>query len=422
MLARFLSIMSAGSSSNFTNVNNNGNLTNNNSYNSNGVVPDSLPRTQQSFCDNNSVEKEIRPCGESPKRSHDASYLEGRSSYQHGSFSLVTDPYSLLLAYYRCREGVAWKRSVQNYEKHLLRNISESIKTLEGGGKVSRGFYHFTLRERGKVRDISSVHISERVVQRSLCDNALVPVLAPSLIYDSGASLDNKGVSFSRRRVKVHLLRHYRRHGNEGYAVSIDCKKYFASINHQILFDMLGEKIEDKQVLNLTKMYIKDFGEKGLGLGSQVSQICSVFFLHKIDHYAKEVLGLENYARYMDDSYFIVKTKEEAKKFLDLLRKKYKEFDLEFNENKTQIVKLTRGFIFLKSRYRLTKDGRIVVTPSPDSRLRMIRKLRKFKKMGKTLEEAKELYIPWRIDWIKKGGNPIPSDIAFVNIFARRAT
>lgn len=49
-----------------------------------------------------------------------------------------------------------------------------------------------------------------------------------------------------------------------------------------------------------------------------------------------------------------------------------------------------------------------------------IRKLRKFKKMGKTLEEAKELYIPWRIDWIKKGGNPIPSDIAFVNIFARR--
>lgn len=38
------------------------------------------------------------------------------------------------------------------------------------------------------------------------------------------------------------------------------------------------------------------------------------------------------------------------------------------------------------------------------------------------LEEAKELYIPWRIDWIKKGGNPIPSDIAFVNIFARRAT
>jgi hypothetical protein len=69
----------------------------------------------------------------------------------------------------------------------------------------------FDLPGRGKTRHIKSVHISERVVQKRLCGNALVPVLSRSLIHDNGAFVKNKGVHFALRRLIVHLSRYYRR-------------------------------------------------------------------------------------------------------------------------------------------------------------------------------------------------------------------
>lgn len=422
MLSRFLSInLSAGSSSNFTNVNNNGNLNNNNSYNSNGVAPDSLSSEQQSCCEKNSMEKETRTCGESPKPYRDASRPLDGSCYQHGSFESVIDPYSLLLAYYGCRKGVAWKGSIQRYERHLLRNISSTIKTLRSGGIVTRGFFEFDINERGKQRHIRSVHISERVVQKSLCDNALVPLLSKTLIHDNGASIEGKGTSFTRKRLKVHLQRHFRKYGNNGYIVLIDCRKYFDNIPHDLLYKKLERYITDADVMSLTKHYIDAFGDKGLGLGSQVSQISAVFYPNDIDHYAKEVLGLKSYGRYMDDSYFIVETKQEAREKLDRLEQKYAECGLTLNLKKTQIVKLSRGFTFMKGQYSLTETGRIKARPVKDGEVRMARKFRKFKKKQLGKEAVETAYKTWRGYWKKLGGDPRKIDCLYKDLFGGAA-
>ena len=418
MIARFLSInLAAGSSSNFTNVNNNGNLTNNNSNNSNGVVPDSLSSGQQFLCDDSSMEKEARTCGGSPNRSHDASHDRRGSCYQRGSFSSVIDPYSLLLAYHKCRKGVTWKGSVQNYEKHLIRNISEAITILKNGGRVTRGFYRFVLRERGKIRNISSVHISERVVQRSLCDNVLVPILAPKLIYDSGASIRGKGTSFARDRMKVHLIKHYRKYGSVGYIVTMDCSKYFDSIPHDKLFEMLDNAGIDDKSLILAKGYISDFGNKGLGLGSQVSQICSVFYVSKVDQYVKSKLKVSEYGRYMDDAVALFPTKAEARAFLDEMDRLYSEYGLTLNKRKTHIIKLTRGFVYLKMRFKLTDSGKVITSPAPDSRKRMARKLRKFYNNGMSFDDAEEAYRSWRGYWKSIDGNPMLTDRVFAELF-----
>jgi hypothetical protein len=72
-------------------------------------------------------------------------------------------------------QGVAWKESVQRYSANALRNTAETRRKLLAGESVQSGFVEFTLRERGKIRNIKSVHISEQVVQKCLCDQILVP-------------------------------------------------------------------------------------------------------------------------------------------------------------------------------------------------------------------------------------------------------
>lgn len=329
---------------------------------------------------------------------HEARYLrrkQKREEKRHAKlgkyddFSKVSDLNSLYKAYKKSRKGVRWKASVQRYEMNYLKNIKNTHDKLENEEDVRRGFIFFDLLERGKLRHIASVHFSERVVQRSLCDNSLVPMLSNSLIYDNGASLQGKGIDFALDRCSVFLQKHFRKYGTEGYVLSVDFSKYFENIPHEHLFKLIDENFTDEKLKNLTKKFIEAFGDKGLGIGSQISQVLAISFMNKIDHFIKEVLRVKSYIRYMDDSLFIVKTKEEAVKILNTLRKLYAEFGIIVNERKTKIIKLSHGFTFLKTKFFVTETGKIVKKICHRSVVVMRRKLKKFKKL---LDEGKMTY------------------------------
>ncbi|WP_288550237.1 reverse transcriptase domain-containing protein [uncultured Brachyspira sp.] len=317
------------------------------------------------------------------------------------NFNNLIDPDKLLKAYYSCRKGVSWKYSVQQYESNLIRNIIESIRKLKNGESVIRECINFKINERGKVRNIRSVHIAERVIQKALCDYILVPVLSKSLINDNGASMKGKGCSFTRKRLVRHISEYYRKNkNNAGYVLTIDFKKYFGNINHKILIDMLEKEITDKKVMELVKQFIYSFGDKGLCLGSQLSQICAVYYANKLDHFIKEKLRVRWYGRYMDDSYLIASSKEELKRYLREIEKVCSQLGIIINEKKTQIFKLNKGFKFLKGTYILTDTGKVVRKPAKENIIRMRRKLKKVKKLlekGKmTFNDIRNLYMSWR--------------------------
>ena len=163
----------------------------------------------------------------------------------------------------------------------------------------------------GKAEAYSSVHISERVVQRCLCDYCLVPMLSRSFIYDNGASLRGKGYDFAVSRVTRFLAEHYRKHGREGYVLVFDFSKYFDTARHEPVFRELERSGIDDRLVSLSKYFIQNFGDVGLGLGSQVSQIAALALPNRIDHYIKDVLGMKYYARYMDDGCIISESKAE---------------------------------------------------------------------------------------------------------------
>ena len=319
---------------------------------------------------------------------------------QYDDYERVISANSLVKAAKLSKRGVAWKGSVQKYFMSLLRNTLDLRRKLKNGLSVVMGFISFDLCERGKTRHIRSVHFKERVVQRSLSDNALVPVLSRSLVYDNGASLKGKGIHFAMYRCKQHLLRYYRENKtNEGWVLLIDFSGYFDSIRHEPIKQMLLKSFKDHKIRWLTWKFVKSFGDKSLGIGSQVSQILAIAYPSKVDHFAREVLHLRYCGRYMDDSYYIHKDREYLKHCLEELRKKYDELGIVLNPRKTQIIP-ARRFTFLKVRYSLTDTGKVVMKPCSKSISRQRRKLKKFKRKvdagEMTMDDVRCSYESWR--------------------------
>ena len=275
-------------------------------------------------------------------------------------FSAVFSYGNLYRAYRRCRKGVSWKASVQRYITNAPLNVLNTFELLHTNKYKSPGFNEFDLYERGKHRHIKSTTMSERVVQRCLCDNSLVPILTRTFIYDNGACMKNKGYDFAIRRLTQHLHEHYRKNGTEGYILLYDFSKFFDNISHEVVKKVIRKEISDERLLKILDHFIDAFGDIGLGLGSQVSQVLSLATANRLDHFVKERLHIRGYGRYSDDGYLIHSSKEYLKECLRQIRTICNELGITINEKKTQIVKLTHGFTWLKVRFFITEKGRIV--------------------------------------------------------------
>ena len=277
---------------------------------------------------------------------------------------------------------------------------------------IRKGFICFTLVERGKIRKIMSVHFSERVVQKSLNQNALIPVLTRSLIHDNGASQKNKGSAFSIMRLSVQLRRHFEHHGPEGYILLIDIENFFGSLDHEICKGIVAAAFDDERIKWLFNLFIDAYYDynvkqsggkkdrKGLGLGSEVNQTTAVAYPNRIDHYVKEILRIKGYGRYMDDFYLIHESKEYLQYCLSKIEDMCGKLKLSISKKKTHIVKLSHGFTYLKTQFILTESGRIIKKPCRESVVRERRKLKKQRLLLDegylTFDDIRRSYASWR--------------------------
>lgn len=360
----------------------------------------------------------------------------------------------LVNSFFEARKNCSYKNSVQEYEINLLKNIRKTQLELRNDSYKQKDFYDFYLNERGKERYIRAINIYDRVVQRALCDR-LCKIINPLLIYDNGASVKNKGISFSRRRLETHLHKFYRKYGNDGYILLIDFRKFFDNINHDKLMDMYREKISDEGLLSLMSHLINSFSvdisdynigvndvfdslsysrlncckngkkflNKSLGIGSQISQISGLYYPHKIDNYCKIVKSIKYYGRYMDDTYIISNDKNYLRKILVEINDICKELGIFINFKKTHILKINKGFTFLKIKYRLNSDGHLIRRPDKYNITREKRKLKSFKRLldcgDMTIEEISNQYYSWRGNILKYDGykSIVNSDLLFNSLF-----
>lgn len=301
-------------------------------------------------------------------------------------------------AYKKSRKGVQWKGTVQAYKTSAISRLYETKRKLMNGTFKTGRFHKFTIMERGKLRHIQSVNIEERVVQRCLCDQVLVETLSRKFIFDNSACIKGKGTHFAIKRLKRNLHRYWLRHKtNEGYILQWDFHHYFDTIPHDQIKKAVLPLLRDKRIGSLFAKLVDDFdGDRGMGLGSQISQISALFYPRKIDDELQYRFKTEGNGRFMDDGYAISESKEVLQNALQVLRELANSLGIEINEKKTQINKLNGTFQFLKARVTMGKDGKITVKPNRRNMTRNNRKLRKIQLMwlrGElNYQEAKEIY------------------------------
>ncbi len=293
----------------------------------------------------------------------------------------------------KCCKSVRWKASVQMFEIDRQRWVAELYESLINGAYRSKGFYEFWITERGKRRFIQSVHVSERCVQKCINEYGVKPYITPRLIYDNSASLPGKGTEWAIKRLRKHLATHYRKHGREGGVLLCDFQNYFVSIPHDRLLAMLDYAIRDKELFKLTKYFIDQFGDTGLGLGSELSQIAAIYYPNMLDHFIKERLHIRGYGRYMDDFYLIHEDVDHLRYCFGVIDEVSYAMGLNLNP-KTQIVRLEGGsFTWLKRRFSLSETGKVITRLT---RANITKRRRILKRQAKKGIDASKSYMSWR--------------------------
>lgn len=278
-----------------------------------------------------------------------------------------------------CCSGVRWKSSVQRYEMHLFSRTAAMRRDLLEGNWNPDKYYHFTLSERGKTRPIDAPRIKDRQVHKVYTKKVLFPLYGPSMIYNNGASIEGKGLEFSKRMLKEDLRRHYRHYQRDGWVILTDFKQFFPSVSHDELFRRHREIILDDGLRAIGDTIVMSVpGERGLPLGVEPSQAEMVAFPSALDNYIKCQLGLKGAGHYMDDYYILVPPDKDPHEIMDKVVAKAESIKLTISPNKSRIVSLTKPFRFCKAKYTLTETGKVVVNGNPDSFRRARRKLKTY--------------------------------------------
>lgn len=282
----------------------------------------------------------------------------------------------------KCCNGVRWKQSVQNFETHLFSGTAVRRKALLTGKWTPRKCVHFTLRERGKVRPIDAPHITDRQIHKTLCNEVLVPLYGPSMIYDNGASQKNKGLHWHFRRLKEQLHWHFRRFGRAGGVLLLDLKGFFPNAPHRTIYQRHQQLITNPDLRRAPDTIVQyspcQTPGRGMPLGVEPSQQEMVSLPSAVDNWLKCQMGVHCAGHYMDDYYVILPDVEQLKKLAYEMCRRFEAIGIRVNKRKCKIIPLTKPFRFCKARFTLTETGKIRVNGSRDGVKRARRKLKLF--------------------------------------------
>lgn len=322
---------------------------------------------------------------------------------KYDNFKILTNFGLLYEAHRNCRKGKRWKDSVVTYDLRALESTLYLQYLLESG-KYRVGKYHcFTLNERGKIRHIKSSKYKDRVVQKSLCNNILKPVMVPTFIDTNGASIKGKGTDFALKHLKQDLSRHYRKYGTTGYILVGDFRDYFGSLEYRKIEEAYKKYFKDAKIIDIIKIIhasADDGKGRGVPLGNELSQLDALIAASPLDHMIKEQFRIKGYGRYNDDFYLIHNDKTYLKECLKKIEQKAEELGIKLNPKKTKIVPATVGINFLGFHLYLTKTGKVICRIKTKRKAHQRRKLRKLRKKvedGKlTYREVKQSYTAWK--------------------------
>lgn len=251
---------------------------------------------------------------------------------------------NLHLAALRACRGKKRKNDVAQFYFGLENEIILLQKKLIFGEYHPKPYRQFEIRE-PKVRQICCSDFSDRVVHHAIC-NLLEPIFESRMIFHSYACRKNKGSHQALAQCRTFAKR-------ANYFLKCDFRKYFESIDHAVLKELLSRTIKDRRFLNLLFLIIDHRvpgapAERGLPIGNLTSQYFANYYLSAFDRRMEEAIGVSGYVRYMDDFICFSESKDFLKELLaDIRSYTQATLKLELKEKVTTLAPISEGVGFL---------------------------------------------------------------------------
>ncbi|HLA50701.1 MAG TPA: RNA-directed DNA polymerase [Thermodesulfobacteriota bacterium] len=302
-------------------------------------------------------------------------------------FNQIASFENLYLASRKARKGKRLKDNVLKFEKNIEDEIFILQEELISKTYIPGKYREFAIYER-KPRKISAAPYRDRVVHHALC-NIIEPIFEKTFIFDSYACRKDKGTHKAVDRF-TEFCRKNR------YVFKGDIKKYFPSIDHEILFEKIQRKIKCKDTLSLIKTIItysnqqeevidyfkgddllEPFRRKrGIPIGNLTSQFFANIYLNDLDHYVKEALKCRYYIRYVDDIAIFDDSKERLWDIKGAIEECLEKDRLKLHPKKCMIFPVSTGADMLG--YRVFPSYRLL---RKDNSMRFIRKLKNMSRL-----------------------------------------
>lgn len=299
--------------------------------------------------------------------------LNGREDvrFLHECFEDTISVENLLGAWREFVRGKRGKPDVQEFSHELMDNILDLHSSLKAETYRHGAYYAFKISD-PKPRDIHKATVRDRLIHHAIY-RVLYPALDRTWIADSYSCRNFKGTHRAMDRFKTSAYKVSRNHTRTCWVLKCDIRKFFASIDHEILMQILADHIKDARTLALLRQIIESFTStgpgKGLPLGNLTSQMLVNVYMNQFDQFVKHKLKAKYYIRYADDFVFL----SPDRGYLESLLPSIKEFlesrlKLSLHPDKVFIKTFASGVDFLG--WIHFKDHRVIRTASKKRMLR----------------------------------------------------
>lgn len=295
---------------------------------------------------------------------------------------------NLELAANRARKRKRYRHYAEQFELRRESNLRDIRNELLEGRWRPQEYHEFKIYE-PKERTICAAPYRDRVVHHAVC-NIIGPILEKKMVDQSHACRIGKGTGSARRDCQ-RLVKKYR------YVLKADIRKYFPSIDHEVLKQKLRRAIKCRETLALLDLIVESWRTVGAGqcwfedddlfdlarcrgipIGNLTSQLFANYYLDRIDHYILQELKPKGYIRYTDDFLLFSNSKSYLRECLHRIGNELTAERLKLHDAKCRVFPVGTGvpflgFRFFPDRVRVLRENRLRF----EKRMRKIRENRK---------------------------------------------
>jgi len=280
---------------------------------------------------------------------------------RHGRlFEKIVEPENIELAFTKAKKGKSWQGGVKEVERDREAKLEALRKSLIDGTFTTSN-YNVKIIHEPKERQIFILPFyPDRIAQHAIM-NIVVPIWDTMMIEDSYACRKGKGQHRGSKRCMQFTRRNT-------WVCQFDISKFYPSINHAKLMEIIKRKIKDERVLSLFQDIIDSIhSESNVPIGNYTSQWFGNLYLNELDQLVKHKYHVRDYIRYCDDFLVFGNDKADLKRLANEIEAFVRD-ELHMRLSKKELYPTSHGVDFLG--YRHFPTGKILIRKATAKRVK----------------------------------------------------